>query len=49
VPFPPLIADPRFRRPSPTSSIAERQAVDEEIEVLTTLGPFRREVREEQD
>jgi hypothetical protein len=43
------IADPRFRAAIADFLDRERQAVDEEIEVLTTLGPFRREVREEQD
>ncbi len=43
------IADDRFRAAIADFLDREREAVGEEIEVLTALGPFRRELREEQD
>nr|WP_245218747.1 GNAT family N-acetyltransferase [Rubellimicrobium aerolatum] len=43
------IADERFRAAIADFLERERAAVGEEIEVLTTLGPFRREAHEEQD
>ena len=43
------IADPGFRDAVERYLVAERDAIDEEIEVLTNYGPFRRETREEQD
>jgi hypothetical protein len=43
------IADDRFRAAIADFLEREREAVGEEIEVLTALGPFRRETREEQD
>ena len=44
------IADPGFRRAIASYLEAERQAVDEEIEVLTGYGPFRRgEMQQERD
>jgi len=36
------IADPGFRRAVRDFVVRERQAVDEEIEILTAFGPFRR-------
>jgi predicted N-acyltransferase len=36
------IADPGFREAVSRYLAAERRAVDEEIEVLTAYGPFRR-------
>ncbi|MCR8724863.1 GNAT family N-acetyltransferase [Frigidibacter sp. ROC022] len=41
------IADPGFRRAVADYLEAEAQAVDNEIEVLTAYGPFRRDEREE--
>ena len=43
------IGEPRFRDAIAQYLDAERAAVDEEIEVLTTYGPFRRDVQEEQE
>lgn len=43
------IAEPAFRRAVDQYLRAERAAVDEEIEVLTQYGPFRRDLREEQE
>ena len=43
------IADAGFRRAVADFLEREREAVDEEVEVLTAMGPFRREAREEQD
>ena len=43
------IGDDGFREAVERYLEAERRAVDEEIEVLTSYGPFRRETREEQD
>ncbi|TNC71827.1 GNAT family N-acetyltransferase [Rubellimicrobium roseum] len=43
------IGDERFRDAIADYLERERASVDEEIEVLTSLGPFRREVHEEQD
>ncbi len=43
------IAEPAFRRAVDQYLRAERAAVDEEIEVLTQYGPFRRDHREEQE
>ncbi len=43
------IGDARFRAAIADYLDRERDAVGEEIEVLTALGPFRRETREEQD
>ncbi|SEQ74286.1 hypothetical protein SAMN05428995_10773 [Loktanella sp. DSM 29012] len=42
------IGDPGFRDAIARYVQAEKRAVDEEIEVLTSYGPFRRENREEQ-
>lgn len=41
------IADPGFRKAVDTYLVAEREAVDEEIEILTSYGPFRRVEGEE--
>ena len=43
------IADPAFRRAVAQYLKAERVAVDEEIEVLTAYGPFRRDTGEAED
>ncbi|WP_435165907.1 GNAT family N-acetyltransferase [Falsirhodobacter sp. 1013] len=43
------IADPAFRRAVAQYLEAERAAVDEEIEVLTSYGPFRRDRGEAED
>ena len=43
------IADAGFRGAIADFLEREREAVDEEVEVLTAMGPFRREAREEQD
>ena len=43
------IVDPGFRRAVEHYLEAERAAVDEEIEVLTSYGPFRKDVGEEQE
>lgn len=43
------IAEPSFRRAVDQYLRAERAAVDEEIEVLTQYGPFRRDRREERE
>ncbi|MFK5997243.1 MAG: GNAT family N-acetyltransferase [Rhodobacterales bacterium] len=43
------IADPGFRDAVETYLEAERDAVDEEIEVLTDYGPFRKVQRQEDD
>lgn len=43
------IADPGFRRAIAAYLDAERDAVDEEIEVLTDYGPFRKAQREDDD
>ncbi len=43
------IADAGFRGAIADFLEREREAVDEEVEVLTAMGPFRRESREEQD
>jgi hypothetical protein len=43
------ISDASFRAAVADYLDREREAVGEEIEVLTSLGPFRREAREEQD
>ena len=43
------IADPAFRKAVARYLEQERAAVDEEIEVLTAYGPFRRDDREEQE
>lgn len=43
------IADPGFRDAVATYLEAERDAVDEEIEVLTDYGPFRKVQRQEDD
>jgi predicted N-acyltransferase len=43
------IADPAFRDAIARYLVAEREAVDEEIEVLTAYGPFRRIEIEEQE
>jgi hypothetical protein len=43
------IADAGFRGAIADFLERERQAVDEEVEVLTSMGPFRRENRDEQD
>ncbi|MDB6454010.1 GNAT family N-acetyltransferase [Falsirhodobacter sp. 20TX0035] len=43
------IADPAFRRAVAQYLEAERAAVDEEIEVLTSYGPFRRDTGEAED
>jgi predicted N-acyltransferase len=43
------IGDDRFRAAIADYLEREREAVGEEVEVLTSLGPFRRESREEQD
>lgn len=43
------IAEERFREAVADYLERERQAVDEEVEVLTALGPFRRETPVEQD
>ena len=42
-------SDERFRDAIADYLDREREAVGEEVEVLTALGPFRREAREEQD
>ena len=42
------IRDPAFREAIARYLIAETRAVDEEIEVLTAYGPFKRDNREEQ-
>ena len=41
--------DPGFREAIGKYLAAERDAVDHEIEVLTSYGPFKKEVREEQE
>lgn len=43
------IGDPGFRTAIENYLKAEREAVDEEIEILTSYGPFRNETQEEQD
>ena len=43
------IADENFRAAIERFVEAEREAIDEEIEVLTAYGPFRKDNREEQD
>ena len=43
------IPDPNFRRAIADFLAREARAVEEEVEVLTSFGPFRRETREEQD
>lgn len=43
------IGDSRFRDAIDQYLSAERAAVDEEIEVLTSYGPFRKEIQEEQE
>ena len=43
------IADPQFRAAIADYLERERDAVGEEVEVLTSLGPFRRENLQEQD
>ena len=43
------IAEPRFREAIADFLAREARAVEEEVEVLTSFGPFRREAREEQD
>ena len=43
------VADAGFRRAVADFVAREAEAVDEEVEVLTAMGPFRREAREEQD
>ena len=43
------IADAGFRDAVARYLKAERAAVDQEIEVLTSYGPFRRDIREEQE
>ncbi|MEE2946515.1 MAG: GNAT family N-acetyltransferase [Pseudomonadota bacterium] len=43
------ISDPNFSDAIARYLVAEREAVAEEIEVLTAYGPFRNEQREEQD
>jgi predicted N-acyltransferase len=43
------IADARFREAIADFLAREARAVEEEVEVLTSFGPFRREAREEQD
>ena len=43
------VADERFRDAIADYLDQEREAVGEEVEVLTSRGPFRRESREEQD
>jgi predicted N-acyltransferase len=42
-------ADAGFRDAVDRYLVAEREAVDEEIEILTSYGPFRKETREEQE
>jgi predicted N-acyltransferase len=42
------IRDLAFRDAIARYLIAETRAVDEEIEVLTAYGPFKRDTREEQ-
>jgi len=41
--------DPGFREAIAKYLDAERAAVDDEIEILTSYGPFKKEVREEQE
>jgi predicted N-acyltransferase len=43
------IADPGFRDAVERYLVAEREAVDHEIEVLTSYGPFRRAQIEERE
>ncbi len=43
------IADPGFRAAVDRYLVAERAAVDDEIEVLTSYGPFRRTTMEDQE
>ncbi|MDC0737587.1 GNAT family N-acetyltransferase [Cognatishimia sp. SS12] len=43
------IADPGFAEAIDRYLVAEREAVSEEIEVMTRFGPFRNEHREEQE
>ncbi|MFY0594937.1 MAG: N-acetyltransferase [Cognatishimia sp.] len=43
------LADPNFSDAVARYLVAEREAVAEEIEVLTDYGPFKRDDREEQD
>jgi uncharacterized protein len=43
------IGDPQFRKAIADYLDRERKAVGQEIEVLTSLGPFRREAPVEQD
>ena len=43
------IAEPGFARAIRQYLIAEAEAVEEEIEVLTAYGPFRRDTQEEQE
>ena len=43
------VAEPGFRDAIARYLEAERRAIDEEIEVLTSYGPFRREAVEEQE
>ena len=42
-------ADPNFADAIARYLVAEREAVADEIEVLTEYGPFRNETREEQE
>ncbi len=43
------LANPGFSEAVARYLEAERAAIDEDIEILTSYGPFRREVREEQE
>ncbi len=43
------VADPGFRDAIDQYLTAEREAVDQEISVLTTYGPFKRAKVEEQE
>jgi predicted N-acyltransferase len=43
------LADSGFAEAVDRYLVAERAAVDEEIEVLTDYGPFRRDTRQEQE
>jgi len=43
------VADPGFARAVGEFLQAERRAVDEEVELLTSYGPFRKQAPEEQD